>query len=110
MNIRAGTVACQGPPWRAAGGTPGARYRCPRAAAPRISVPRSARPTARRFRCDPNARQGRELVELFLNGGAVAVVGILDYEEHPEDDNARDAIGDELPTVRESENGSAQKP
>src|ERR1700704_6868388 len=55
-------------------------------------------------------RGANELVKLCLNGCAVAVLGILDHEDHPEGDDARDGIGDELPAVRESENGSAQEP
>src|SRR6478609_1705332 len=54
---------------------------------------------------DPDKRIMRgadtnEFIELDLNGGAVAVLGILDQEHHQEGDDRRSRIDDELPCIR----------
>ena len=51
-----------------------------------------------------------EFVELDLNGGAVAVLGILDQKYHQEGDDRRPRIDDELPGIRILKQGSRDRP
>src|SRR3979411_1683011 len=111
MNIRDGPVAPAGFPPRERAAAPGALSMPPFPSVTRFDFLDLL--FRQVFDSDQFLTRGRgpnELVELCLKGCAVAVLGILDHEDHPESDDARDGVGDELPAVRESENGSAQEP
>lgn len=51
-----------------------------------------------------------EFVELRLNGRAIAILSVLDQKDHQERDDRRSRIDDQLPCVREAEEGSASSP
>ena len=51
-----------------------------------------------------------ELVEFELDGGRVAVLGILEEEDHQEGHDGRAGIDDELPSVGVVEEGTCERP
>src|SRR5688500_18716817 len=53
---------------------------------------------------------GDELVQLQLDGQAVLVLALLDQEDHQEGDDGGAGVDDELPGVREAEDGARQGP
>jgi hypothetical protein len=51
-----------------------------------------------------------ELIELEMNGQSIAILGVLDQEDHEEGHNRGAGIDHQLPGVREAEEWSAYTP
>jgi hypothetical protein len=51
-----------------------------------------------------------EFIQLHLNGGAIAVLRILDQENHQESDDGSGGVYHQLPSIGEIEDGSCHGP